>query len=66
MYNERVELTETTDLLEEWFVDSISVINTVLFMETEFGININPSHVNRTNFKSIATLCDFVQERLDA
>ena len=65
-YDRHVELTESTDLLDDWFVDSIGIVDTVLFMETHFGIDIKRSDINRSNFQSIATLSEFVEARLDA
>ena len=66
VYERHVELTESTDLLEDWYVDSIGIVDTVLFLETRFGINIKRSDINRTNFQSIATLSGFVEARLGA
>ena len=65
-YDQHAELTESTDLLEEWFVDSIGIVDTVLFMETQFGIDIKRADINRANFQTIATLTEFVEARLDA
>ena len=66
LYNQGVPLTETTDLLEEWFVDSIGIIETVLFIETQFGISVQRADINGVNFKSIAALSEFVEQRLEA
>lgn len=65
-YNQGVPLTETTDLLEAWFVDSIGIVETVLFIETNFGISVSRADINGANFKSIATLSEFVERRLEA
>jgi len=60
------ELTDTTNLLEDFFVDSFGVINTVMFLESEFGIEIDRADINGENFESIATLTEFVAQRLAA
>ena len=61
--NQGTELLPTTHLLEEWFLDSIGVIETVLFLETEFGIEIGRADVNATNFQSLEALTRLVVQR---
>lgn len=62
--NQDLELTPTTDLLDEWFVDSFGIVQTVMFLEERFGIRIARADINGDNFKSIATLSEFVAGRL--
>ena len=57
-------LLETTDLLEDWFVDSLGIVQTVMFIETEFKIPVSRADINGDNFKSVSTLADFVSRRL--
>ena len=63
--NQGVDLTETTDLLGEWFVDSLGIIETVLYLEKTFGIAIKRADINGDNFHNLRTLSDFVVNRLD-
>ena len=63
--NQGVDLTETTDLLGEWFVDSLGIIETVLYLEQNFGIDIKRADINGDNFRNLQTLSDFVDSRLD-
>ena len=63
--NPGIELTDSTDLLDEWFIDSLGIIETVLFLETTFGIGISRADINGANFRSIATLSGFVAERMN-
>lgn len=62
--NDGVELTPTTDLLEEWFVDSLGITETVLFLEESFGVEVTRADINGANFKDIASLSTFVADRL--
>lgn len=62
--NQGVELTESTDLLGEWFVDSLGIIETVLFLEKTFEIDIKRADINGDNFHNLATLSDFIINRL--
>jgi len=63
--NQGVDLTESTDLLDEWFVDSLGIIETVLFLEQTFGVDIQRADINGTNFHNVATLSAFVEDRLN-
>lgn len=62
--NQGVSLTESTDLLGEWFIDSLGIIETVLFIETTFSIDVSRADINGNNFKSIANLSAFIAERI--
>ncbi len=63
--NQGVDLNEATDLLGEWFVDSLGIIETVLYLEKNFGIEIRRADINGDNFQNLQTLSDFVVKRLD-
>ena len=63
--NQGMELGESTNLLEEWFVDSLGIIETAFFMESTFGIKVSRADVNGANFESIATLTAFVAGRMN-
>jgi acyl carrier protein len=63
--NQGVELTETTDLLGEWFIDSLGIIETVLYLEKTFAIDIRRADINGDNFRNLATLSAFIISRLD-
>ena len=59
------ELTFTTNLLDEWFVDSLGITETVVFLEAKFGIDLSRADINGTNFKNIDALSEFVFQRLN-
>ena len=63
--NQGVDLTETTDLLGEWFVDSLGIIETVLYLEKNFGVDVKRADINGDNFQNLDTLSDFVVNRLE-
>ncbi len=56
-------LARDTDLLNEWFVDSFGVIQTVQFLEDTFGIHLARGEINASNFHSIRTLAALVQRK---
>jgi acyl carrier protein len=58
---EGMEFREETPLIE-LDVDSLSLIEMLLFVEREFGIRIPDSHLTRANLHSIATITRCVLE----
>lgn len=60
------ELTETLQLLDEWFADSMEVINMVLFLEKQFGIKMRDSDISAENFETLEALANFVLSKLPA
>jgi len=59
-----IELTDTTNLLDEYFVDSFGIIDTVMFLENAFGIRIEQNDINGENFRDVTSLSAFVHGRL--
>jgi len=60
------ELTETTNLLEDFFLDSFGIIDTVMFLEKSFAIELSRADINGENFKDIASLSGFVAGRMSS
>ncbi len=58
-------LTDETDLLNDWFVDSFGIVNTTLFLENKFGIEICRADINAENFRSINTLSSYISSQLN-
>ncbi len=63
--NPGARLTDTTLLLEEWFVDSMAIVETVLFLEKCFGVRIDRRDINGERFRTVAALAELVSERQD-
>ena len=38
--NPGIDLKDDTNLLNHWFIDSFGIVNTTLFLEQKFGIEI--------------------------
>lgn len=62
--NPVIALTDTTDLLGDWFVDSLGLVQVVMFIESEFSVTVSRADINGQNFQSISTLSDFIATRL--
>ncbi len=63
--NPGIDLKDDTNLLNDWFIDSFGIVNTTLFLEQKFGIEISRSDINPTTFQSIETLSQFISNRVD-
>lgn len=64
MPRQGAELTNKTNLLEEWFFDSMQVVEMVMFIESSFGIEVYRADINGVNFKDIETISNLVAKRL--
>lgn len=62
--NEGIDLEYETDLLNDWFVDSLGIINTVIFLEKKFSIAVSRADINAENFENINTLSTFIKNSL--
>ncbi len=62
--NPGVALEHGTHLLDDWFVDSFGIVNTTLFLEKTFGIEISRADINAENFRSIEALSQYVTHQL--
>ena len=60
---EGVELEPDTDLLEEWFIDSLGITETAIFLESSFGISLSRADINGENFRNVASLSALVARR---
>lgn len=62
--NHGLELNNDTDLLNEWFLDSLGVIDTIFFLEETFSLTIKRADINSDNFTSIDTISSYVINKL--
>lgn len=63
--NEGEELRGDTDLLDEWFVDSLAIVEVVLFVESNFGVTVARRDISGENFADLNVLSDFVVSRMN-
>jgi acyl carrier protein len=54
------KLIGTSDLINEVGLDSIQMINFILLIEDEFGIEIDFENFNVDNLKSLDILCGYI------
>ncbi len=58
-----VEFTETTSLLQEDVLDSVSVLVLVQDMEEQFGIHIEVEEITEDNFKNVESIVALIAEK---
>ena len=58
-----LRLAPETRLLEDWFLDSIGILEAVLFLESEFGVALQRADITAQTFESVATLTELVASR---
>lgn len=62
--HEGIELTDTTDLLNDWFIDSLGVVLTVTFLEEEFGIELRRGDIQPDHFQTVEAVARLVEKKL--
>ncbi len=56
-------LDNDTPLMESNILDSVAFLNLVVFLEEQFDIGINDNELTRSNFETVAVICDFVRAK---
>jgi acyl carrier protein len=58
------DITDTTPLMSERLIDSISTIQLISYLEEKFNIEFEAHEVDKDNFENIAIIADFVSKKL--
>jgi acyl carrier protein len=56
---------DDTSLIGEGIVDSMGVVEVVMFVQSTFGITVDPQEVTRENFDSVSKLARYVGGKLE-
>ncbi len=56
----KTDLTFSTNLFDELFLDSLATIEVVMFIEREFHVNILEVEISEESFQTIDSLAEFV------
>lgn len=62
----RLPLSNDTLLLEEGILDSLSLLQLVVFLKERFGITVDEADLLPENFASISTICAYLRARQPA
>ena len=57
-YQGKIDIED--DLLDTWFIDSLSVLNIVFFLEDEFSVTIDRADINADTFATLNTISHYV------
>jgi len=57
------KIVDTDNLLEKGILDSLGILEVVMFIEHEFHIILNDDDLVSENFQSICSMAAFVQRR---
>ena len=60
------ELTDDISLISSGIVDSTGMLEVILFIESEFGIDVDDREVLPANLESISKIADFVERKRQA
>jgi acyl carrier protein len=60
------ELTENTRLFEDLHLDSTSVLELLMALEDNVGIEVDPENLDMDDFKTVGTLADYLSASLGA
>ena len=64
VFDEETTIEDTDSLQGNEIVDSAGVLNLIMFLEEEFGINVGEDDVTPGNMDSIAGMTQFVMSKL--
>jgi acyl carrier protein len=54
---------DDTSLLEAGIIDSMGVLEVVMFVQSTFGISVGPLEVTRDNFDSVSKIARYVRKK---
>jgi acyl carrier protein len=60
---ELLPLADDTSLLESGILDSLSLLQLVVFLEEHFGITVGDADLLPENFASVNTICAYLKAR---
>ena len=60
----REEIDENHDLLLSGTLDSLGAMQLVFFIEQEFGLEVPPEDVTIENFRSVASIAEYLAHKL--
>lgn len=59
------EYDDDDSFLQEGIVDSVGVLELVLFVEETFGVAVDDQDITPDNFDSVNKLADYIQRHVD-
>lgn len=58
------EITDPdTDIFKSGILDSLNILNIIIFIENKFSLKINPFDINLDTLGSVTRICEFIQTK---
>lgn len=64
--DEGYDLDDTASFMEEGIVDSMGILELILFIEETFLISVEDDEIEPDNLDSVDNLCNFVMRKTEA
>jgi len=55
-----IALTASTRLIDDWLLDSLGILDALLYLEDEFGVAMQRADITAETFGSVSSLTDFI------
>ena len=59
------EYSDDVKLLDDGILDSFDIVNLVLEINEEFGVEIGVEDVSEENFETVDSICELIKEKLE-
>ena len=60
-----INIKPNTDLIEYGIIDSMGVLELLVYIEKEFLIDLEKSVINAENMRSLSAICDFIINQIN-
>jgi acyl carrier protein len=64
VYSDELPYKDDSSFLEEGLIDSMGVMELVSYVQSQFGMTVEPSEITPDNFDSIDRLASFIRRKL--
>ena len=61
LFSDEFPYRDDSSLLDEGIVDSMGVVQVVMFVQSNFGIRVEPNEITKSNFDSIRKLAAYIR-----
>ncbi len=65
LHHELPDLTEDTRLFEDLHLDSTGILELLMAIEENIGIEVDPDSLGMDNFNTVGSLADYIQANAD-
>jgi acyl carrier protein len=62
--HQAADLSETTRLFDDLHLDSTSVLELLMVLEDNIGLEVDPESLNMDDFRTVGSLADYVDRNL--